>query len=139
MDTHKFTPTATVRSKCELCGKTRNAAAHRGVKADPKPAATKQETSAEPEPTVRVWVGHRIAHAAILRVNDSASSVASLARKLHDCKPDSVLDRYVDLTQAECDALDNIAMGFQEPGNPGPTVYSAATLRRRLRAAWNRG
>jgi hypothetical protein len=142
MDQHKFTPATGARTKCDVCGKTRNAQAHRGASKAAEPAQKPVESPApvtRDEPTVRMWVGWRIAHAAILRVNDSSPSVASLARKLHERKPDSVLDRYVDLTQAECDALDNIAMGFQEPGNGGPAVYSASTLRKRIRAAWNQG
>lgn len=137
---HKFTPTATVRTKCDVCGKTRNAAAHRNAGAAAAEAvgrltpaqveaARVADAQTEPESTVTVWVGWRIADAAM-------AQPGSLADKLRERKPDSVRDRYVKLTRAECDALDAVAAGFQASGNTGPVIYSATTLRKRLAAAW---
>lgn len=167
MENHKFVKATGAPSKCDVCGKTRNAQAHRGFKSAPKvelvdsaPAETSannappqssryaskttadkareltEKLKAEKADTVRLWVGWRIAHAAILLVNDKDPVVASLARKLQDTKPDSVMDRYVRLTQPECQALDVVAQKFETAGNTGPVVYSARTLRKRLAAAW---
>jgi hypothetical protein len=140
MTNHKFTPTATVRSKCDVCGKTRNAQAHRAASQKPVKAAPAPGATPEPEktvqPVVKLWVGWRVAHAAILRVGDADPAVDSLAVKLRDRTPDAVMDRYVKLTRAECAALDSIAAEFEAAGNIGPVIYSARTLRKRIVAAW---
>jgi hypothetical protein len=143
MDDHKFIPANVGKNKCDVCGKTRNAQAHRVAAVAESidqhraaVAARKAVDSAE----VKLWVGWRIAHEAILRKADQDPAMRTLSRKLEEKKPDSVMDRHVRLTKAECDALDALAEEFEKEAKgreAGPTILSARTLRKRIAAAWS--
>src|SRR5438067_6445514 len=103
MTDHKFTPATGAKSKCAECGKTRNAVIHKNLpKADPGTAAfsgllpgsvaPKPTRKAAPkpvvdEPTVRLWVGWRIANAVVLQ-DPSDPAMASLITKVREAKPD---------------------------------------------------
>jgi hypothetical protein len=131
------------KGKCDLCGKTRNAKAHKqarlielaDVEVDPATVtpevtpATETPEVAAPEKLVSIWVGWRIADVAIARGG-------SLGAKLAARKPNSVLDRTVRLTYTELVALmtvaDSVAAGAT---HDGPLLYSAKTHRARAEKA----
>lgn len=95
--------------------------------------AAKAEAAAD-EPTVTVWVGWRVADAAI-------AAGGSLGAKLSDRKPNAVLDRTVKLSKAESEALAAVATQVENEvagtKGAGPVQYSCRTLRARLDAAWS--
>lgn len=95
------------------------------AKAAKKAPAKKAPAGKKGAPTVRLWVGWRISNAAVLENT-------SVSKKLREAKPNSELDRFIDMTVEELRILDEVAKKFEAPGNTGPAVYSARTLRRRI-------
>jgi hypothetical protein len=96
-------------------------------------AAQHRCAKVEPEPTMTLWVGWRVADAAMARGG-------SLAAKLEAKAPNKVLDRTVKLTRAECEALSSVASDLENAvlgtKGAGPIVYSVRTLQARLAAFW---
>lgn len=103
-------------------------------------AAQHRCAKVEPEPTMTLWVGWRVADAAMAEKDSSDPATVSLAAKLEAKAPNKVLDRTVKLTRAECDALSSIASQLENEvlgtKGAGPIVYSVRTLQARLAAFW---
>lgn len=98
------------------------------------PCAKALPFDAEDPKTISVWVGWKIADAAI-------AAGGTLGAKLEARKPNAVLDRTVKLTRTESESLAALATDLETAAlgtkGAGPLVYSARTLRDRLAAAWS--